>query len=384
MHEIEISSGPTLVSFLCNLGKKLDENPSMANVKRYRKIPFRSSFVYVPAVSEFTWYEEIDEKAEEFQITLKEEGVPLQEYDSANAVFTINYYTRIIVRHVDIDILKTMVNRYWDKEDTDEKDLSQIRIYYSRTSNCSSWEYFSTPHVQKLEHIFIPQSVKSTITHRIDAFIESRERYIRFGRPHKLSFLLSGVPGSGKTSLVKSLALKYDRKLYVINFSKTLTDEKMIELMADIPDESILLFEDIDSFFVNRQPQDIHVSFSCLLNVLDGTMSQNNGSIIFMTANNPDRLEPALVRPGRIDAIVKFDMPHKTEIQEAFIAITELEENRFHEFYSVIRNKKLTMSAIIDYLFRYPSTYMDYLDELLSQNAMYNEIVNDKTNELYH
>lgn len=140
--------------------------------------------------------------------------------------------------------------------------------------------------------------------------MDSKERYIRFGRSYKQSFLLTGVAGSGKSSLVKSIALKYKRPLYVLSFSKNLTDEGLIDLMKEIGDNSILLIEDLDAFFQERSAQcDINVSFSALLNVLDGSLVKGNGILIFVTANHPERLDSALIRPGRIDHYYKFDWP---------------------------------------------------------------------------
>ena len=48
------------------------------------------------------------------------------------------------------------------------------------------------------------------------------------------------------------------------------------------------------------------VSFSCILNILDG-MGRKHKMITFMTTNHLDRLDPALIRPGRIDKSLLFD-----------------------------------------------------------------------------
>ena len=92
----------------------------------------------------------------------------------------------------------------------------------------------------------------------------------------------------------------------MLNFTKNLTDDTLIGLFGDINNDSILLLEDIDAYFIDRKAQDVNVSFSVLINCLDGVLSKGEGLIIFITANNPDRLDPALLRPGRIDKIIKF------------------------------------------------------------------------------
>ena len=143
--------------------------------------------------------------------------------------------------------------------------------------------------------------------------------------------------------------------------------------------------EDIDAFFVDRESQsNINVSFSALLNVMDGTIMKGNGTMIFLTANNSDRLDSALIRPGRIDHVIKFDYPRQQEIKTAFKDITGIEDDTmFAAFYKHIKTLKLNMSTIIDFLFRYSENFLDHIDELLSQTRIRDEIVNDKCKKMY-
>jgi chaperone BCS1 len=206
-------------------------------------------------------------------------------------------------------------------------------------------------------------------------FVTSKQRYIDFGRPYKLNFLLAGVPGAGKTSIVKALALKYRRNVKVLNFSKCLTDENLMGLMSEVMNDEIILMEDIDAFFVNRETTGASISFSALLNIMDGTMMKGNGTMMFLTANNADCLDKALIRPGRIDHIVKFDYPTINEIREAFRDITECDDpTTFKNFYAKIQGMQINMSSVIDFLFRYPTSFMENIEELLSQIELRKEI----------
>jgi chaperone BCS1 len=240
-----------------------------------------------------------------------------------------------------------------------------------------------------MDLIFIPKAVKQSITDHIDEFLKSSERYKVFGRAHKLSFLLTGVPGSGKSSLIKAIARKYSRPLYILSLSKHLDDDALIELASEIKSDSILLLEDIDAFFVDRETKDINISFSAFINVLDGATAPINGIIIFMTANNPERLDPALVRPGRVDRIIKFDNPQKTEIKDAFFAITqqscddEAANARFTQFYKIVGSMQISMAAIVDYLFRHTSNYLEHTEELAEHTKLLHEIANSKVDTMY-
>lgn len=58
-----------------------------------------------------------------------------------------------------------------------------------------------------------------------------------------------------------------------------------------------------------------------LLNLLDGIL-ETPGRIMIMTSNHPETLDPALIRPGRIDLIIKFDKSTKPEVQEIYHGLT--------------------------------------------------------------
>lgn len=78
--------------------------------------------------------------------------------------------------------------------------------------------------------------------------------------------------------------------------------------MGDAPANSILLLEDVDSMFLQREETSRQrgISFSGFLNALDGVRSQE-GQILFMTTNHREKLDDALLRPGRADVQVKLD-----------------------------------------------------------------------------
>ncbi|KAK0383061.1 hypothetical protein NLU13_8976 [Sarocladium strictum] len=116
----------------------------------------------------------------------------------------------------------------------------------------------------------------------------------------------------GKSSFIQSLAGELDFSVAMVNLSEMgMTDDKLAYLLTKLPKRSILLLEDADAAFVNRRQRDSDgysgatVTFSGLLNALDG-LAAGEERIAFLTTNHIDRLDPALIRPGRVDMTVRI------------------------------------------------------------------------------
>lgn len=342
------------------------------NIQNYEITVKSDNTTYIcPSRGKFSWVFEDDK----FTIQIKEEGKPI----SINGMPT--YFIRINVYHNDIEKLEKFVRTALTYED--KKEDQKVKIYNSTSKGY--WSGPNTIYCQDLEYIFIPKEDKRKLVYTIDNFIKSKDKYIKFGRKYMLGFLLMGVMGAGKTSLVKAIAKKYNKSIYFLNFTKNMSDESLFELIRDIKDESIILIEDIDSFFEQRDTKEnTNISFSGLINILDGVMSSGNGILTFITVNYGDKLDKALIRPGRIDMIIKFEYPKKTEIQELFnLLIEDASDAKFKDFYDKVKHCKITMAGYVDYLFKHDTNYMDHIDDLLDQTNLLIDIANDKTDKLY-
>ena len=100
-----------------------------------------------------------------------------------------------------------------------------------------------------------------------------------------------------------------------MNLNSISDDIYLQRAFQDMKENSVLLIEDIDSVFTNRDNKESKVSFSSLLNCLDGVFYKHN-SIIIMTTNHVDKLDPALIRTGRIDLKVSIDNPTEKEVSD--------------------------------------------------------------------
>ena len=184
-------------------------------------------------------------------------------------------------------------------------------VYQARAT---SWEKFGEPRRKRpLESVVLDKGVKERIISDVRGFLGSAKWYYDRGIPYRRGYLLHGPPGSGKSSFIRALAGELDYNIAMLNLSERgLTDDRLNHLLTIIPRRTLVLLEDADAAFGNRRTQTdedgyrgANVTFSGLLNALDGVASAEE-RIIFLTTNHVDRLDSALVRPGRVDMAVRL------------------------------------------------------------------------------
>lgn len=148
-------------------------------------------------------------------------------------------------------------------------------------------------------------------------FFADEEWYAGAGVPWRRGYLLHGPPGNGKSSLVAALAGELNLDVCVLNLSMdTLDDARVQDLLSRAPERSLVLLEDIDAVFQGRDKpkgQRSRLSFNGLLNALDGVGAQE-GRLVFLTTNHREKLDPALIRPGRCDVHALIDNASREQI----------------------------------------------------------------------
>lgn len=137
-------------------------------------------------------------------------------------------------------------------------------------------------------------------------FYASREWYADRGVPWRRGYLLHGPPGTGKSSLIRAIASELGSDIATLDLNRsTLSDDALRDALGNVPKNALIAFEDIDAVNASREGSKNGVSFSGLLNAIDGVAAQE-GRALFMTTNHRDRLDPALIRPGRADVHVEL------------------------------------------------------------------------------
>jgi chaperone BCS1 len=216
---------------------------------------------------------------------------------------------------------------------------SLVAVYAPRWGN---WHRLRATTGRTMDSVILPSGVKERVLEDMRWFLQAREWYQRQGIPYHRGYLFYGVPGSGKSSLIMALASELKLSLYTLNMAQVGGDAALADLVLGIPHESILLLEDIDSAVpevrqtkeeadeasdkpgvtVNVPSSSNKVTLSGLLNCLDGVMSRE-GVLVCMTTNYKDKLDSALIRPGRVDVQQKFDYATQMQLRHMFRSVVK-------------------------------------------------------------
>lgn len=141
-------------------------------------------------------------------------------------------------------------------------------------------------------------------------FYGARNWYGDRGVPWRRGYLFHGPPGTGKSSLIRALASELSLDIASLDIGRTaLSDDDLREAMMCAPARAIIAIEDVDAIFTRREGGDKRsgVSFSGLLNAIDGVAAQE-GRALIMTTNHKEKLDPALIRPGRADVHIELGL----------------------------------------------------------------------------
>lgn len=221
--------------------------------------------------------------------------------------------------------------------------------------NTFNWKLSTYKHPRTKETLVFDDGFYEDIENDIDKFLHNKDWYKEKGIPWRRGYLLHGVPGGGKTTLIETLAGRFNFNINILDLmNDKLTDQYLIELFASIRDNSIIVVEDIDTIFEKRTPTSdkIKITFSGLLNAIDGIASKD-GQIIFMTTNNIDVLDDALKRSGRLDKHIEFDYASEQQKRKMFLKFFKEDELNANKFMDIMKGVNISMAKLQEHFVLY-------------------------------
>lgn len=245
-----------------------------------------------------------------------------------------------------------------------ERDGNKTIIYRGSkpiggASEDMEWVRCTSRPPRPLSTVVLDEFQKQTILDDMKEYLHPRTKrwYSNRGIPYRRGYLMEGPPGTGKTSLCFALAGVLQLRIYVASLnSRSITEDSLASLFRDLPRRCIVLLEDIDSAgLAVKRVEDAKtekskekeentsqdkpteeapatsdstensavnkaLSLSGFLNIIDGVAS-NEGHILVLTTNHMERLDPALLRPGRVDMVIRFGFADANMIMGIFKAI---------------------------------------------------------------
>jgi hypothetical protein len=250
------------------------------------------------------------------------------------------------------------------------------------------------------DNVFFEQRQK--VRNHMQFFLTRKDWYEDKGIPYTLGFMFHGGPGCGKTSSIKAIANTARRHIINIHLSQIKTKAQLTHLFYNddihvhngntiekytIPiHERLYVIEDIDAMgdaILSREfkkpepkkekttedawaaahkeedePEVIDLSF--LLNLLDGTL-ETSGRIIAISSNYPERIDKALIRPGRIDMIVHFKKCNREILREM---ATSFYDREFEDWTTPELDYRWSPAEVNQIMFRNFSKPEDAIQEL--------------------
>jgi broad-specificity NMP kinase len=325
------------------------------------------------------------EKTTEFRISYSQEDRTVGTHDGAEK------FESMKIRTDSPEIFHHFYRESDNFLENNEQDESKLHIFVM--SKYGEWMRYNKIPSRTLDTVYFDEKLKIKLRADITDFLKKEKEYDEFGIPYKKNYLLTGIPGSGKTSIIKAMCREIGYSLCIFSINHDVDNNTALAAFRDIPPKSVLLFEDIDCLFEKRTSSSENKSqftFSHLLNLLDGVFSRK-GLISFVTTNHPENLDHALLRQGRTDMIIHMNYPKKVDVKHLFRDMMRKEEmtseeidRDFDKFYEHIQKKTITMAGIVGFLFRYRRSWAENINELLDADKFIKEVTrNVEDSKLY-
>lgn len=242
-----------------------------------------------------------------------------------------------------------------------QEEADELTVFVLADMWGSSWEKALSKKPRTIDSVILDADLADSLLADARDFLSSSDWYASVGIPYRRGYLLHGPPGCGKTSFCQALAgaLKLDVCMLTLS-NKNLDDNGLAAALRDCPVNAIVLLEDVDAVFVDRKLQTegrpaAGVTFSGLLNALDGVASQE-GRLFFMTTNHIEKLDAALIRPGRCDVKVEVKPASRAQARRLYSRFfVDAPPSHAEAFSKSLPEYEISMAALQGYLLEHRS-----------------------------
>ncbi len=229
--------------------------------------------------------------------------------------------------------------------------------------------------IKNYQNVFLSKDNYHAVVDIIREWDKNKISQLKQGIPNKLAFFFTGSPGCGKTSLVYAIANETKKNIVSVNLHD-FTNKNFLSAMTTI-ENNVVLFDDIDSCkFLHRRDDKVkennvdqmeilkmvmlseddkkdfnnkfgkEITLDVFLEVLDGYNYLNNCIVIF-TSNHPELLDPAVIRPGRMDHTIDFGLCDEYQFKNIFKYFTKKNYREIDNQY-IFRENHYSTSYLIN------------------------------------
>jgi len=253
-----------------------------------------------------------------------------------------------------------------------EKEDDGISVYVQSDSWLGGFEKAFSRQPRKSESVVLDVDHAHNLLEDARNFLKKAAWYNDMGIPYRRGYLLHGPPGCGKSSFALVLASELKLNICILNLSQEgISDNNLASTLRDAPPNAIVLLEDVDAIFVERKAgkSQSGVSFSGLLNAIDGIAAQE-GRILLMTTNHIERLDPALIRPGRCDVQLELRKASKLQLERMFLRFFPDQHGLAIQFKNRLPADELSMAQLQGHFLEYslfPELCVENIPKLLDR-----------------
>jgi len=316
------------------------------------------------------------------------------------------------------DFIEKLTKKYNNKLEQSRLNNKYIYSLNYQSSNEDgrkiTWQERPFISTRRFDNLYFDE--KDNLIKKIDFFMNNKEWYEKEGHPYTLGIGLSGPPGTGKTSIIKCIANKLNRHLIQIPLNKIQNEEDFYKAYFESTyskkncdntidfNNKIIVFEDVDcmtdlvldrenkkqnttdtldnmavleSLVVDmasskdkntkgsfKKDNTCKLTLSFILNLLDG-LDENHGRILIITSNYYDKIDKALIRPGRIDLQVEMKNASLNTIKEMY---THYYNSKIPAKYlSQMRNEIVSPAELVNF-YRTSDSSKEFIQKIINKH----------------